>query len=83
MNNFNILLKIRNPKKQALGTKLETMACYLTNRRIDEKRNESRNHWIGNLTSRVRVAAMRRGSAAEKMQGMEVGDVGMVAGSKV
>ena len=53
------------------------------NRRIEEQRNKMGNHQAGNLMSRVRVAAMRRGSAAEKMQGMEVGDVGMVAGSKV
>ena len=48
MNNLNIHLKIRNPKKQAIDVKLESRACYLMNRRIDEKRNESGNHRIGN-----------------------------------
>ena len=37
MNNFNIHLEIRNPEKQAIGTKLEVRACYLTNRRTKEQ----------------------------------------------
>ena len=37
MNNFNIHVEIRNPKKQALDTKLETRASYLTNWRIEEQ----------------------------------------------
>ena len=37
MNNFKIHLEIRNPKKQALDTKLETRACYLTNQRTEEQ----------------------------------------------
>ena len=41
MNNYNIHLEIQNPKKQAIGTKLEAMACYLMNRRTEEQRNES------------------------------------------
>ena len=51
MNNFNIYLEIRNPKKQAVDTKLEAMACYLTNRRIDDQSVEERitgNHRVGN-----------------------------------
>ena len=39
MNNYNIHLEIRNPKKQAIDTKLEAMACYLTNRQTEEHRN--------------------------------------------
>ena len=31
MNNYNIHLEIQNPKKQAIDTKLEAMACYLMN----------------------------------------------------
>ena len=50
---------MRNPKKQALGTKLETRACYLTIRRIDEKRNESGNHWVGTVK-----LGFRRGNTA-------------------
>ena len=42
MNNFNIHLEIRNPKKQAIDMKLEAMACYPMNRRTEEQRNESR-----------------------------------------
>ena len=42
MNNDNIHLEIRNPKKQAVDTKLESRACYLTKQRTKEKRNESR-----------------------------------------
>jgi len=30
MNNYNIHLEIRDHKKQALDTKFEAMACYLT-----------------------------------------------------
>ena len=41
MNNYNIHLEIRNPKKQAIDAKLEAMACYLMNLRTKEQRNES------------------------------------------
>ena len=40
MNNFNIHLEIRNPKKQAIDMKLEAMAYYLTNQRIDDQTTE-------------------------------------------
>ena len=37
MNNFNIHLEIRNPKKQAMDTKLEALACYLMNQRMKSR----------------------------------------------
>ena len=56
MNNYNIHLEIRNPKKQAIDTKLEAMACYLMNQRIDYPTAEE---WITRTTEtampRVRV----------------------------
>ena len=42
MNNYNIYLEIQNPKKQALDMKLESRACYLTNRRTEEQGTNNR-----------------------------------------
>ena len=72
MNNYNIHLEIRNPKKPAIDTKFEAMACYLTNRQIDDQTAEERiagNHRVGNWMSRVRV---RSSAAAELCSGEAV-----------
>jgi len=60
MNKYNIHLEIQNPKKQAIDTKLEAMACYLTNL-DDPAMNQQRNgSWgtAGSAMARVRVPAM-------------------------
>ena len=49
--------------------KSEMRACYLTNRRIDEKRNESGNHRVSNWTSRVRI--MAKFSSGDPMWALE------------
>ena len=57
MNNNNIYLEIRNPKKQAIDMKLEAMTCYLMNQRTEEQRNGSQGT-TGLTMVRVRVSAM-------------------------
>ena len=61
MNNFNIHLEIRNPKKQAIDTKLEARACYLMNRCTEEQRNESR----GTTGNRLGLGFRRRNVALD------------------
>ena len=64
---------MQNPKRASNRYEIESRACYLTNRRIDEKRNESRNHWIGNARLGFGETMLRwigRGSAARVPVGL-------------
>ena len=68
MNNYNIYLEIRNPKKQAMDTKLEAMACYLMNQRPKSKGTDHGAPPGRQSEARVRVL-MRHGATVEQCSG--------------